>query len=208
MHNNWQVQSICWCALSKIVSLFVACLSVFISIWRGFKENGSCQEKKQMPGSLVLDPLSMLLELDKKLLLVYTQCVNDRILEDSLLAEVRCLKGLKGSGKCTISMRGRSCEENQHVGGQIEKNCFLFPFPIWHTLVTCHGHPSRLQRCWLVCQCANLLASVDATLIQGSVSIKGVCWRTNKQSHPGQGQTNEVSPTESVGVCSERGQTD
>ncbi len=72
----------------------------------------------------------------------------------------------------------------------------------------CHGHPSRLQRHWLIQQCANLLASVDATLIQGSVSIKGVCWRTNKQSHPGQGQTNEVSPTESVGVCSERGHID
>jgi hypothetical protein len=31
--------------LSKIVSLFVACLSVFILIWRGFEENGSRQEK-------------------------------------------------------------------------------------------------------------------------------------------------------------------
>jgi hypothetical protein len=41
----------------KIISLFVACLSVFILIRRGFKENGSRQEKKQMAGSLVLDPL-------------------------------------------------------------------------------------------------------------------------------------------------------
>jgi hypothetical protein len=43
--------------LSKIVSLFVARLSVFISIRRGFEENGSRQEKKQMAGTLVLDPL-------------------------------------------------------------------------------------------------------------------------------------------------------
>ncbi len=57
MCDNWQVQSICWCALSKIVSLFVPCLSVFILIWRGFKENGSRQEKKQTAGILVLDPL-------------------------------------------------------------------------------------------------------------------------------------------------------
>jgi hypothetical protein len=45
--------------LSKIVSLFVARLSVFILIWRGFEENGSRQEKKQMAGTLVLDHLSM-----------------------------------------------------------------------------------------------------------------------------------------------------
>jgi hypothetical protein len=44
--------------LSKIVSLFVAHLSVFILIWRGFEENGSSQ-KKQMVGSLVLDPQSI-----------------------------------------------------------------------------------------------------------------------------------------------------
>jgi hypothetical protein len=44
----------------KIVSLFVACLSVFILIWRGFKENGFCQENKQMAGSLILDPLAKL----------------------------------------------------------------------------------------------------------------------------------------------------
>jgi hypothetical protein len=43
--------------LSKIVSLFVAHLSVLIYIWRGFKVNGSRQEKKKMAGSLVLDPL-------------------------------------------------------------------------------------------------------------------------------------------------------
>ncbi len=42
---------------SKIVSLFVACLSVLISIQRGFEEIGSHQEKKHMAGSLVLDPL-------------------------------------------------------------------------------------------------------------------------------------------------------
>ena len=30
----------------KIISLFVACLSVFILIRRGFEENGSRQEKK------------------------------------------------------------------------------------------------------------------------------------------------------------------
>jgi hypothetical protein len=47
------------CALSKIVSLFVARLSVFISIRRCFKENGSRQDKKQMVGMLVLDPLPM-----------------------------------------------------------------------------------------------------------------------------------------------------
>jgi hypothetical protein len=41
-----------------MVSLFVSCLSVFILVWRGSKENGSCQEKKQMAGSLVLDPLA------------------------------------------------------------------------------------------------------------------------------------------------------
>jgi hypothetical protein len=40
-----------------MVSLFVACLSVFILIQRGFKENGSCQKKKQIAGSVVLDPL-------------------------------------------------------------------------------------------------------------------------------------------------------
>jgi hypothetical protein len=44
--------------LSKIVSLFVACLYVFILIQRGFEGNGSRQEKNQMAGSLVLDPLS------------------------------------------------------------------------------------------------------------------------------------------------------
>jgi hypothetical protein len=33
--------------LSKIVSLFVACLSVFISNWRGFEENGPCQKKNK-----------------------------------------------------------------------------------------------------------------------------------------------------------------
>jgi hypothetical protein len=43
--------------LSKVASLFVACLSVFISIRRGFEENGSYQEKKQMVVSLGLDPL-------------------------------------------------------------------------------------------------------------------------------------------------------
>jgi hypothetical protein len=42
--------------MSKIVSLFVARLYVFISIWRGFEEDGSHQEKK-MVGTLVLDPL-------------------------------------------------------------------------------------------------------------------------------------------------------
>jgi hypothetical protein len=44
--------------LSKIISLFVACLSAFILIRRGFEENGSRQEKKQMAGSLVPDPLA------------------------------------------------------------------------------------------------------------------------------------------------------
>jgi hypothetical protein len=43
--------------LSKIVSHFVAHLSVFISIRSGFDKNGSRQKKKQMAGSLVLDPL-------------------------------------------------------------------------------------------------------------------------------------------------------
>jgi hypothetical protein len=43
--------------LSKIVSLFVARLSVFISIQRGFEKKGSRQEKKQTAGSFVLDPL-------------------------------------------------------------------------------------------------------------------------------------------------------
>jgi hypothetical protein len=33
-------------------------------IWRGFKENGSHQGKKQMARSLVLDPLSMAAALD------------------------------------------------------------------------------------------------------------------------------------------------
>jgi hypothetical protein len=42
--------------LSKTVSLFVAHLSVCISIRIGFKENVSCKEKKIL-GSLVLDPL-------------------------------------------------------------------------------------------------------------------------------------------------------
>jgi hypothetical protein len=46
--------------LSKIVSLFVACLSVFISTWRGFEENGYRQEKKQMVGTLVLGLLANL----------------------------------------------------------------------------------------------------------------------------------------------------
>jgi hypothetical protein len=41
----------------KIVSLFVAHLSVFILIWRGYKEKDSGKEKKQMAGTLVLDPL-------------------------------------------------------------------------------------------------------------------------------------------------------
>jgi hypothetical protein len=51
-------------------------------------------------------------------------------LEDSLPAEVGCLKSFKGQGESTIHARGNSCEEYWCVGGQIEGNCFLFPFPI------------------------------------------------------------------------------
>ncbi len=51
------MQSICWCALSIIVSLFVARLPVFILIQRCFKEKGSCQEKNQTVKMLVLGPL-------------------------------------------------------------------------------------------------------------------------------------------------------
>jgi hypothetical protein len=46
------------CDVKNHLSLFVACLSVFILICLGSEENGSCQEKIQMAGSLVLDPLS------------------------------------------------------------------------------------------------------------------------------------------------------
>ncbi len=52
------------------------------------------------------------------------------ILEDSLPEEVGCLKGFEGQGKYMINTRGRSREEERHVGNQIEGNCFLSPFLI------------------------------------------------------------------------------
>ncbi len=56
---NWQVQSICWCALSKIVSLFVACLSIcFYFDLEMLRRKWFPPGKKQTMGTLVLDPLN------------------------------------------------------------------------------------------------------------------------------------------------------